>query len=136
MVANRLNNEIFNIVTSRADWAWPLAMKQLFTPRGVNLMIAEDVNGFIDIIQSRRVHAAIVDGAAEEFNGITVVKLMRQDYPRVPCLMLSHHPGQEFLDKALQLNVFSVIDKPVDMRILRKQLNRIFTKMYDSYIFS
>ena len=40
------------------------------------------------------------------------------------------------LDEALQLDVFSVIDKPVDMDILRQQLNRLFIKKYNSDIFN
>ncbi len=32
---------------------------------------------------------------------------------------------------ALGLDVFSVIDKPVDMGVLREQLNRLFIKKYN-----
>jgi len=37
--------------------------------------------------------------------------------------------------EALKLDVFSVIDKLVDMGILWEQLNRLFIKRYDSDIF-
>ena len=40
------------------------------------------------------------------------------------------------LEKALRLDVFSVIDKPVNMCILQEQLNRLFLKRYRSNIFS
>jgi hypothetical protein len=40
------------------------------------------------------------------------------------------------LGRALQLDVFSVIDKPVDMNVLREQLNRLFIKKYNSNIFA
>jgi len=44
--------------------------------------------------------------------------------------------GESLLGKALQLDVFSVIDKPVNMSVLREQLNRLFMKKYRSNIFS
>jgi len=34
------------------------------------------------------------------------------------------------------MDVFSVISKPVDMVILQEQLNRLFIKKYNSYVFS
>ena len=43
--------------------------------------------------------------------------------------------ARQTLGKALQLDVFSVIDKPVDMDILRQQLNRLFIKRYNSDVF-
>jgi hypothetical protein len=36
---------------------------------------------------------------------------------------------------ALRLDVFSVIDKPVDMFILQQQLHRLFIKKYSSSVF-
>jgi len=34
------------------------------------------------------------------------------------------------------LDVFSVIAKPVDLGLLRRQLNRLFVKAYDSPLFA
>jgi hypothetical protein len=40
------------------------------------------------------------------------------------------------LGKALQLDVFGVVGKPVNMEILRELLNRIFRKKYNSDLFA
>ena len=53
----------------------------------------------------------------------------------LPSLGLSSATGRELLGEALRLDVFSVVDKPVDMLILRELLNRLFLKKYDSGIF-
>jgi hypothetical protein len=58
------------------------------------------------------------------------------DYPLLPCILLSSAPGEALLRVALRLDVFSVIDKPVDMIILREQLNRLFIKKYNNDIFA
>jgi hypothetical protein len=49
---------------------------------------------------------------------------------------LASEVGAAMLSKALQLDVFSVIDKPVDMQVLQDQLNRLFIKKYHSAIFA
>jgi DNA-binding NtrC family response regulator len=128
-------NEI-NVLASEANWAWPLALRNLFEPRGVNLLVAENTDEFVSIIEQRRIHTTIVDLDSEKSNGLTTVKIIRIDYPLLPCILLTDSAGESMLSKALRLDVFSVIEKPVDMNILREQLNRLFVKKYNSDIFA
>jgi DNA-binding NarL/FixJ family response regulator len=73
---------------------------------------------------------------SEESNGLATIKIIRIDYPLMPCILLASVAGEELLEKALRLGVFSVIDKPVDMGVLREQLNRLFIKRYNSSVFA
>lgn len=123
-------------MASVAGWAWPSALQDIFKPRGVNLMVAHDCAEFVDIIEQRRIHTAIVDMDAEKSNGLATVKLIRLDYPRLPCIMLKDKTDDNILTRALELDVFGVINKPVDMNILKFLLNRLFQKKYNSDIFA
>lgn len=127
--------EEISVLASEADWAWPEALQRIFQPRGVNLLMAQSADEFIDVIGSRRIHTAIVDADSEEFNGLVIVRIIRMNYPLLPCIMLTSDVECAILSEALRLDVFSVIGKPVDMNILQRQLNRLFLKMYDSNIF-
>jgi CheY-like chemotaxis protein len=73
---------------------------------------------------------------SQQSDGLVVIKIIRMNYPLLPCILLTSTAGESLLEKALRLDVFSVIDKPVDMSILRHQLNRLFIKKYHSDIFS
>jgi DNA-binding NtrC family response regulator len=123
-----------NVVASEANWAWPAALRDIFRPRGVNLLVARDAGEFVNIIERRRIHTAIVD-VDSETDGLAMVRVIRIDYPLLPCILLTSGAGETLLGRALKLDVFSVIDKPVDMGILREQLNRLFVKRYNSDIF-
>ena len=136
MVSNLSKSEEINVLASSANWAWPLALRNLFEPRGVNLLVAENTDEFVSIIEQRRIHTTIVDLDSEKSNGLTTVKIIRIDYPLLPCFLLTSVACEAILSKALRLDVFSVIEKPVDMNILREQLNRLFIKKYNSHIFS
>jgi DNA-binding NtrC family response regulator len=128
--------EEVNVLTSEASWAWPEAVRNIFRPRGVNLLVARSTSDFVDIIERRRIHTTIVDMDSERSNGLATIRIIRMGHPLLPCILLSSHAGEAVLSKALKLDVFSVIDKPVDMDILREQLNRLFMKRYDSDIFA
>ena len=119
-----------NVLASGAGWGWPDALRDIFRPRGVNLLVAENAGEFVNIIERRRIQATIVDMESEA-GGLATVKVIRMDYPRLPCILLSNRPGETVLRAALGLDVFSVIDKPVNMGILREQLNRLFIKKYN-----
>jgi len=125
-----------NVLVSEANWAWPEALHDIFQPRGISLLVARNTGEFVNIIKRRRIHTAIVDMDSEKCNGLATIKIIRMDCPLLPCILLTSAAGEEVLSKALRLDVFGVIDKPVDMSILRKLLNRLFIKKYNSDIFA
>ncbi len=125
-----------NILASRANWAWPQALRELFRPRGVNLLVAEQPGQFVNIIRNKRIHTTILDADANEPNALATLRVIRLNYPLMPCILLSGGAGESLLGQALRLEVFSVIGKPVDMNILRGQLDRLFAKRYGSSIFA
>jgi len=136
MVVNFSKLEEVNVLASGANWGWPEALRDLFKPRGVNLLMAENAGEFVNIIEQKRIHTTIVDMDSEKSNGLVTIKIIRMDYPLLPCILLTSAAGEAMLSKALQLDVFSVIEKPVDMNILHQQLNRLFIKKYNSDLFA
>ena len=125
-----------NVLVGESDWAWPRAIENIFAPRGVNSIVAANATDALDIISSRRIHTAIVDMDSEQASGLSVIRIIHGYYPLLPCILVSSSGQQGVLAKALELDVFSVINKPVDMAILLDQLNRLFTRKYRSMIFS
>ena len=124
------------MLASGANWAWPEAVRYIFRPRGVNLLVADRTDEFVNVIRKRWIHTTIVDMDSEESDGLATIKIIRIDYPLMPCILLASVAGEALLEKALRLGVFSVIDKPVDMGVLREQLNRLFIKRYNSSVFA
>jgi DNA-binding NtrC family response regulator len=136
MVAMRSKLDEVNLLASEADWAWPNAVRDIFRPRGINLLVADSATEFVDIIKTKRIHATIVDMDSERSNGLATVKIIRFDYPLLPCILLTNAATESVLGEALQLDVFAVLDKPVDLNVLRQLLNRLFIKRYNSDIFA
>lgn len=135
MVSNLSKLEEVNVLASHANWAWPEALRCIFQPRGVNLLVAETAAEFVNIIERKRIHTTILDMDSQESDALATIKIIRMDYPLLPCILLASTVGKALLGQALRLDVFSVIDKPVDMHILQEQLNRLFLKKYQSTIF-
>ncbi|MDI9432833.1 MAG: response regulator [Sedimentisphaerales bacterium] len=125
-----------NVLASAANWAWPEALRSLFKPRGINLMVAENTSDFVHILGRTRIHTTIVDMDSERANALATIRIIRMDHPLLPCILLTSRVDQDVLGKALQLDVFGVVGKPVNMEVLQQLLNRLFLKKYNSDIFS
>ncbi len=125
-----------NVLVGQADWAWSEATSSIFAPRGINSMVAADALDALDILDRGNIHTAIVDMDSERISGLGIIKVIRCHYPLLPCILVSSSSEQKLLSRALQLDVFSVIAKPVDMSILQDQLNRLFIKKYNSMVFN
>ena len=129
-------SEKINVLLNGAQWAWPEALRSIFTPRGVDLLIVANPNEALSVIRQRRIHTVILDMDAEKRNGLGTIRIIRSRFPHLPCILLSKYIENKLLSDALGLDIFSVIAKPVDMGILQQQLNRLFVKRYDSEIFA
>jgi DNA-binding NtrC family response regulator len=136
MVAQWTRLDEVNVLASAADWAWPQALRDIFQPRGVNLLMADNAGDFVQIIAHRRIHTTIVDMESGRSGGLTTIRLIRMEYPLVPCILLTSKADPDVLGKALQLDVFGVVGKPVNMEVLQELLNRLFLKRYNSDLFA
>jgi DNA-binding NtrC family response regulator len=136
MMAERSQLGDVNVLASAANWAWPEALRSLFRPRGINLMVAENTSDFVHILGRTRIHTTIVDMDSERANALATIRIIRMDHPLLPCILLTSRVDQDVLGKALQLDVFGVVGKPVNMEVLQQLLNRLFLKKYNSDIFS
>ncbi|MBN1786784.1 MAG: response regulator [Sedimentisphaerales bacterium] len=123
-----------NVLINDASWAWPDAVRQIFRDRSVQLLVVKNADEALDTLQHRRIHTAIVD-AGRQAGGLAIIKMIRSGFPLLPCILIADDAEQKLLSAALELDVFSVINKPVDIPLLKSQLHRLFLRRYGSTIF-
>lgn len=128
--------ENINILLSQADWQWSQAVANIFRPRGINSLVINNPCDAVDMLEKRRVHTAIVDMDNKRGNGLAMIKMLKSRYPLLPCILLASRVENRLLEKALELEVFCVIEKPFDLSVLTDQLNRLFLKRFNITIFS
>ena len=131
-----MNEREINILLGESERSWQEIVANIFAPRGVNSLVARDASEALEILSRRCIHSAIVDMDTQRSGGFSLVKVIRRYHPGLPCIMFSDSCERKELALALELNVFSVIAKPVDMVILQDELNRLFKKIYNNMVFN
>lgn len=135
-MAYRLSQpDYITVLIGNADWAWPEAVEKIFRPHGINALVANSSNEMVSVIDKNKIHLAIVDESFDDLSGMHTMKIIRKHDRLLPCIMLATQIDRSFLTEALNLDVFSVVAKPVDMGVLSGQLNRLFWKYYDLRLF-
>jgi len=125
-----------NVLISDADWAWPQAVSKIFQPRGINALIAKSTNDIVHIINNNKIHLAILDATATSQAAMHTLKIIRKQDKLLPCMLLAQKIDNRLLSQALELKVFSVLAKPIDLALLTDQIDRVFKKYYQSNIFT
>jgi DNA-binding NtrC family response regulator len=125
------------VLINGPDWdcAWPQVVRQAFRNRSVELMLTRQADEALNVLQQRRIHTAIIDMDSKHLSGLGMIRVIRSSFPLLPCILVAEDVEKKLLSDALELDVFSVISKPVDMELLASQLNKLFIKRYNSSLF-
>jgi len=136
MVPTLSKSSDVNVLISNANWAWPQAVERIFRPRGVNALMAETGGDMLELVNQNKIHLAILDMGLDEFSGLQTLRMIRQQNKQLPCILLAQKVNKKLLAAALDLQAFTVMDKPVDLNLLANQVDRVFLKCYASDMFS
>ena len=150
MAGQQTNFDSINVLIDSANWAWPQAVNQIFRPRGINALIAQSPSDAVQIATANHLHLAILDMRNDQpssppdeptakelqLSGIKTLQAIRNQDPRLPCILITAAVTDRILADALALGVFSVVPKPVNIDLLAHQIDRLFIKRFHCNIFS
>ena len=111
-------------------------VEKVFRPRGINALVANSSQEMVQIIEQHKIHLALLDVVFDQLSGIKTLEIIRKHNQLLPCILFAQQINDRLLSEALRLEVFSVINKPVDIARLVEQLDRLFIKYYASHMFS
>jgi DNA-binding NarL/FixJ family response regulator len=64
--------------------------------------VVSSAEGALQELPKQEFDLVLVDVALPEMNGISLVALLREEYPDLPCLMLSGHSLAHYVNRALR----------------------------------
>ncbi len=84
----------------------------------------------IEIVQSRPVDALVLDVEMPDLGGLSMVKVLKGLELAVPCVFTSYSFSKEMLIQAMIADVYSVLEKPIDLDLLRMVVGDVLRKFY------
>jgi DNA-binding NarL/FixJ family response regulator len=81
--------------------------------------VARTAEGALEELPQQAFDLVLVDVALPEMNGISLVALLRDQYPELPCLMLSGHSLAHYVKRALRAGARGYVLKDNGQEIVR-----------------
>jgi CheY-like chemotaxis protein len=111
---------------------WHDTIRQLLESQGVHTLSARSGREALELIESVPVHVAVLDTQMPQLGGLQVVRLMREIEKAPPAILLARQLSNHLLQEALGMQVFSVLEKPVDFNLLLDAIARLLRRHYES----
>jgi DNA-binding response OmpR family regulator len=135
-----------NVLLTERDEPWAQQLPRLLEPQGVRTVRVHSVDEAVDAIEHESIHAAVVDlglpldGAAPvrglpETGGLKLLRIIRRMRPAPPAVVVrgrlfDRRTDDRMLTEALKLEVFSVLDQPVQLEQMLETLRRLLQRHY------
>ena len=90
----------------------------------------------LEYFQTQSIQCIISDIVMDEMNGIEFIQEIRKLNQKIPVVILSSHPTQNFLLESIKLNLTSFLIKPVSFSDIKDTLEICVEKMIDNQLLS
>lgn len=151
------NLERLNVLLTDGGQPWAEHLPRLLEPQGVRAIRVSSVNEAVEAMEEEPIHAAVVDlalpmspGASNRTSRITpcdpnrlpdgmrLVQLMKRLDPAPPAVIVrgrffDRRSDDRLLAEALKLDVFSVLDRPVELEMMLDVLRRLLDRFYGGH---
>jgi len=107
---------------------------EIFSRYFKNITTADNGKKALELYEKNKFDIAILDISIPEINGLNVAAKIREKDEKIKIIMLSAYSDQEKLLKAVNLQLFSYLIKPVKYQELDRTLKKVITKLSDSSI--
>ncbi|CAN5594341.1 hypothetical protein BH10PLA1_BH10PLA1_18510 [soil metagenome] len=122
----------FTVLLANEQESWHKTVRDLLEPQGVHTVSARTGREALSVIEHQPVHLAVLDAQMPQLGGLQVMRLMREMHKAPPTIMLADDMTSYLLREALQMQVFSVLSKPVDFNLLLDAMARVLKRFYES----
>lgn len=107
-------------------------MRAVLEPEGYRLHLAASGEEALDLLEEIAAHLLLCDMNMGRLTGLETVRLAQQRHERLPCILVTAHNDVGLLRKALDVRVYSVLNKPVSKAELLYATSRALAKSHGS----
>jgi DNA-binding NtrC family response regulator len=120
------------------DRAMRETLREVFERRGFNTMLASDGEEAVEIV-SRQIgsrqplHMALLDMHMPRLSGLEAIREVKRIHQLMPCILFSGALDDEILNEAAQIDVFSVLAKPIRFSEITRLVGDAMRQTYEWY---
>lgn len=106
------------LVEDHAGFAKALLNMLAQNPSLQIVSVADSAEAALEYLRESRVDLVLIDYSLPDMSGINLVQILQQDYPDLPCAMLSGHLSIQYARRALEAGARGYLIKDNPLGIL------------------
>lgn len=120
----------YSILITDDDRGSREALQDLCESQGFRAVLAADGDEAIAVVQAEPIHLAILDMHMPKLTGLETLQIVRQINSLLPAILITADATLELMRQAFNAQVFSVIPKPVNSKIVVHTMIRALVRVY------
>lgn len=109
---------------------WICGITGYFAPRHVGVCRAYTGRQAIGFVERGGIDAAILSTKLPQMDGLSVLEIIRSIDTGLPCVVVTTDASKRTLQRALELQAYTVITQPVDLAALRRVMAGLFRRRF------
>jgi len=106
------------------------AIHDIMAEQGYCTYLAEGGEEALDLMEKQPVHLFLCDMYMRTLSGLETVSLARQIHQQLPCILITASSDEQLMRKALEVKIYSVMNKPVGRQELLFTVHRALRRAY------
>jgi two-component system, response regulator PdtaR len=120
----------FSILIADDDPGCRETLREIITPIGYPTIVAEDGETALEMLERQPVHLFLCDMYMRSLNGLETIHLARTIVSELPCILITASSDETIVRKALEVKIYSVMNKPIQRQELVFTLQRALRRAY------
>lgn len=106
------------------------SLQDIIAEVGYSTYLAEGGEEALDLMEKQPVHLLLCDMYMRTLSGLETVSLARRIHQQLPCILITASCDEQLMRKALEVKIYSVMNKPVGRQELLFTVHRALRRAY------
>lgn len=102
-----------------------MLLKEVFSQEGYEVSLASNGPEALEIANSNLIDGVLLDMKIPGMDGIKILKILKEDYPSLPVMMMTAYGELNLIQEAKNLGASLYFTKPFDIFEVRDAVNKL-----------
>lgn len=117
------------LLTGEAE-TWVPALQKIVGARYIQARPVHNDRELMDVVENGRVDAAVLDDSADwVLDALRLLRQIRRLSQTLPVVVVTERRDRHWLETALDVGVFSVVTRPLELEQLLQQIERMMRRL-------
>ena len=127
---NRPRQQPFGLVVTGEAELWTAALEQIVGPQWLRTYDVGSGDELLEVVESGQADAAVLDDSADwDVDVLQLLRMIRRVDVSLQVVVVTARRDRRWLESALRLAAFSVVNRPLQLEQLLRQIHRMMFRL-------